>query len=122
MRCSLPLGPVPPWWGVRRGLDSGRFLSREHCRERNLAVAMLCQLVIAPCSKLSMTRRFSQTTLADELSLGDVTEPELLAAMDWLLERQQRIEKTLARRHLEDGGFVLYDLSSSYAEGRCCPL
>ena len=83
---------------------------------------MLCQLVIAPASKLSMTRRFSQTTLGEELSLGEVTEPELLVAMDWLLERQERIEKTLARRHLEDGGFVLYDLSSSYFEGRCCPL
>ena len=83
---------------------------------------MICQLVIAPCSKLSMTRRFSQTTLADELSLGEVTEPELLAAMDWLLDRQARIENALARRHLSDGGFVLYDLSSSYVEGRCCPL
>ena len=69
-----------------------------------------------------MTRRFSQTTLADELSLGGVTEPELLQAMDWLLHRQERIENALARRHLSDGGFVLYDLSSSYVEGRCCPL
>ena len=83
---------------------------------------MICQLVIGPCSKLSMTRRFSQTTLGDELALGEVTEAELLGAMDWLLDRQERIEKTLARRHLEDGGFVLYDLSSSYVEGRCCPL
>ena len=83
---------------------------------------MLCQLVIAPASKLSMTRRFSQTTLADELSLGEVKEVELLATMDWLLERQERIETTLARRHLSGGGFVLYDLSSSYFEGRCCPL
>ncbi len=83
---------------------------------------MLCQLVIAPASKLSMTRRFGQTTLADELALGEVTEPELMAAMDWLAGRQERIERTLARRHLVDGGFVLYDLSSSYFEGRCCPL
>ena len=83
---------------------------------------MICQLVIAPASKLSMTRRFAQTTLADELSLGEVKEPELLAVMDWLAERQERIENTLARRHLEQGAFVLYDLSSSYVEGRCCPL
>jgi transposase len=69
-----------------------------------------------------MTRRFSQTTLSDELSLGEVTEAELLEAMDWLLARQARVEKTLARRHLTDGGFVLYDLSSTYVEGRCCPL
>ena len=83
---------------------------------------MLCQLVIGPCSKLSMTRRFAQSTLADELALGEVTEAELLSAMDWLADRQERIEKALARRHLTDDGFVLYDLSSSYVEGRCCEL
>ena len=118
---SLPHGHVAAVLGVLRELDLERLLSRR-CRERDLAVAMVCQLVIAPASKLSMTRRFSQTTLADELALGEVKEPELLATMDWLAERQERIEKTLARRHLVDGGFVLYDLSSSYFEGRCCPL
>ena len=119
---SLPHGHVAAVLGVLRQLDLERLLSRERGRERDLAVAMVCQLVIAPCSKLSMTRRFSQTTLADELSLGEATEAELLAAMDWLLDRQERIEQALARRHLKDGGFVLYDLSSSYVEGRCCPL
>jgi hypothetical protein len=119
---SLGHGHVAAVLGVLRELDLERLLSRERCRERDLAVAMICQLVIAPASKLSMTRRFGQSTLADELCLGEVTEPELLAALDWLLERQDRIERTLARRHLTDGGFVLYDLSSSYLEGRCCPL
>ena len=119
---SQPHGHVAATLGVFRQLDLERLLSRERCRERDLAVAMICQLVIASGSKLSMTRRFQQTTLADELALGEVTEPELLAAMDWLGDRQQRIEKTLARRHLADGGFVLYDLSSSYVEGRCCEL
>jgi DDE family transposase len=119
---SLPHGHVAAVLGVLTALDLERLLARERCRERDLAVAMICQLVIGSGSKLSMTRRFHQTTLADELSLGEVTEPELLAAMDWLAERQERIEKTLARRHLEQGGFVLYDLSSSYVEGRCCPL
>jgi Transposase DDE domain len=119
---SLPHGHVAAVLGVLRELDLERLLSRERCRERELAVGMLCQLLIAPCSKLSMTRRFAQTTLADELGLGAVTEAELLDAMDWLLARQGRIEKALARRHLKDGGFVLYDLSSSYVEGRCCPL
>jgi hypothetical protein len=119
---SLPHGHVTAVLGVLRQLDLERLLGRERCRERDLVVAMICQLLLAPCSKLSMTRRFSQTTLADELQLGAVTEAELLAAMDWLLERQQRIEKALARRHLADGAFVLYDLSSSYVEGRCCPL
>jgi len=119
---SLPHGHVAAVLGVLRELDLERLLGRERCRERQLAVAMICQLVIAPASKLSMTRRFAQTTLADELSLGEVTEAELLGAMDWLLDRQQRIERSLARRHLKAGGFVLYDLSSSYVEGRCCPL
>jgi hypothetical protein len=119
---SLPHGHVAAAVGVLRSLDLERLLARERCRERDLAVAMLCQLVIGPGSKLSMTRRFHQTTLADELSLGEVTELELLDAMDWLLSRQERIERALARRHLTDGGFVLYDLSSSYVEGRCCEL
>jgi hypothetical protein len=119
---SLAHGHVAAVLGVLRSLDLERLIARDRCRERDLAVAMICQLVIAPCSKLSMTRRFSQTTLTDELALGEVTEPELLCAMDWLLERQERIENALARRHLTDGGFVLYDLSSSYVEGRCCPL
>lgn len=119
---SLPHGHVAAVVGVARQLDLERLLSRERCRQRDLAFAMVCQLVLAPASKLSMTRRFGQTTLAEELELGEVTEAELLAAMDWLGERQERIERTLARRHLEPGGFVLYDLSSSYLEGRCCPL
>jgi Transposase DDE domain len=119
---SLPHGHVAAVLGVVRALDLERLLSRERRRERDLAVAMICQLVIAPASKLSRTRRFSQTTLSDELALGAVKELDLLDAMDWLVSRQERIEKTLARRHLTDGGFVLYDLSSSYLEGRCCPL
>jgi Transposase DDE domain len=119
---SLPHGHVAAVLGVLRALDLERLLARERCRERDLCVAMICQLVIGSCSKLSMTRRFAQTTLAEELSLGAVTETELLGAMDWLSDRQQRVENTLARRHLTDGAFVLYDLSSSYVEGRCCPL
>jgi Transposase DDE domain len=119
---SLPHGHVAAVLGVLRELDLERLISRERCRERDLAVAMICQLVIGPCSKLSMTRRFGQSTLADELDVGEVTEAELLGAMDWLAERQQRIEKALARRHLVADGFVLYDLSSSYVEGRCCEL
>src|SRR5579875_166756 len=119
---SLPHGHVAAVVGVLRLLDVERLICRQRCRERDLAVAMICQLVIASGSKLSMTRRFQQTTLGDELALGEVTEAELLAAMDWLQARQERIEKALARRHLTAGGFVLYDLSSSYVEGRCCPL
>jgi len=119
---SLPHGHVAAVLGVLRSLDLERLISRERCRERDLVVALICQALIAPGSKLSATRRLSQSTLAEELSLGEVGEAELLSAMDWLLCRQQRIEQALARRHLEGEGFVLYDLSSSYLEGRCCPL
>lgn len=125
---SLPHGHVAAVLGVLRDLDLERLLGRERCRERDLCVAMIVQRLIGPGSKLSATRRFSQTTISDELDLGEVTEAELLAAMDWLLARQDRIERTLARRHLPGSGegngeaFVLYDLSSSYVEGRCCPL
>ena len=123
---SLPHGHVAAVLGVLRDLDLERLLGRERCRERDLVVAMICQRLIGPGSKLSATRRFAQTTLGDELSLGEVKEAELLQAMDWLVERQDRIERTLARRHLPGEGdsnaFVLYDLSSSYMEGRCCPL
>ena len=119
---SLPHGHVAAVLGVLRALDLERLISRERCRERDLVVAMICQRLISPCSKLSMTRLLTQTTLAQELSLGEVSEAELLAAMDWLFDRQQRIEKALARRHLHGEGFVLYDLSSSYLEGRHCEL
>jgi hypothetical protein len=119
---SLPHGHVAAVLGVLRDLDLERVIGRERCRERDLVVAMVVQRLIGPGSKLSATRRFAQTTLAEELGLGEVREAELLAAMDWLLKRQPRIEKTLARRHLAGEGFMLYDLSSSYVEGRCCPL
>jgi hypothetical protein len=119
---SLPHGHVAAVLGVLRALDVERLVSRERCRERDLVVAMIVQRVIGPGSKLSATRRFGVSTLAQELDLGEVKEAELLAAMDWLLERQERVEKTLAHRHLSRDGFVLYDLSSSYVEGRCCPL
>jgi Transposase DDE domain len=119
---SLPHGHVAAVLGVLGELDLERLISRERCRERDLCVAMIVQQVLRPGSKLAHTRRYSQTTLGEELELGEVTEAELLSAMDWLLERQERIEKALAKRHLAGEGFVLYDLSSSYMEGRCCPL
>ena len=119
---SLPHGHVAAVLGVLRALDLERLLSRARCRERDLVVGMVVQRLLGPGSKLSATRRFGQSTLASELELGVVEEAELLAALDWLLARQERIEKTLAKRHLEGEGFMLYDLSSSYVEGRCCPL
>jgi DDE family transposase len=119
---SLPHGHVAAALGVLRSLDLERLICRERCRERDLVVAMVIQRLIGPGSKLSATRRLAQTTLGSELSLGEVKEAELLQAMDWLLSRQERIERALAKRHLAGEGFMLYDLSSSYVEGRRCPL
>jgi hypothetical protein len=93
-----PIVPASAGLGVLRDLDLERLIGREQCRERDLVVAMIVQRLIAPGSKLSATRRFAQTTLSDELSLSEVTESELLCAMDWLLERQDRIERRLANQ------------------------
>jgi hypothetical protein len=119
---SLPHGHVAAVLGVLRELGLERLICRERCRERDLVVAMICQRLLDPCSKLSTIRLVHQTTLAAELELGEVTEAELLAAMDWVYGRQERIEAALARRHVQAEGYVLYDLSCSYVEGRCCEL
>jgi hypothetical protein len=78
--------------------------------------------VLAPGSKLACTRALARSTLAEELGVAGVDVDELYAALDWLAERQERIEGRLARRHLGEGAHVLYDVSSSYFEGRTCPL
>jgi transposase len=119
---SLPAGHVNAALAMGRRLELARLLDRAPSRERDLVVAMICQRVIAPASKLGCVRAFGQSTLAEELGVADADEDDLYAAMDWLLERQQVIEDRLARRHLSDGELVLYDVSSSYFEGRCCEL
>lgn len=119
---SLPAGHVDAVLGMARRLGLARLLDRASSPERQLALALICQRVIEPASKLATTRLLGQTTLGSELSVEDADEDALYAAMDWLAERQQRIEDRLARRHLSDGTLVLYDVSSSYFEGRHCPL
>jgi hypothetical protein len=119
---SLPHGHAAVVLGTLRALGLERLLGRERSRERDLCVALICQRLLRPGSKLAATRQFQLTTLGEELGVEGASESELLAAMDWLIARQERIERALARRHLEPGGLVLYDLSSSYLEGRCCPL
>jgi transposase len=119
---TLPHGHVQAVREMIAKLELDRLISAQHCRERDLVVAMIVQRLIAPCSKLATTRRWHSTTLADELGVAEATENDLYEAMDWLLERQERIEKKLAARHLSEGGLVLYDVSSSFYEGRTCPL
>src|SRR5260370_18243497 len=103
-------------------LELDRILSPQRCRERDLVVAMVVQRLIDPCSKLATTQHWHTTTLAEEWGVGKGSENDLYEAMDWLLERKERIEKKLAARHLREGGLVLYDVSSSYYEGHTCPL
>jgi len=91
-------------------------------RERDLVVAMVMARIIEPTSKLATTRWWHTTTLPEICGVADADEDDLYAALDWLITRQAHIEKKLAARHLHKGGFVLYDLSSSYFEGTTCPL
>jgi len=128
---SLPHGHVAGVLGTIRKIALDRLIlstakdaaSRRYC---DLAVAMMVDRLIAPRSKLGFVRAVDEETAASSLGavlgLGRVKEREAYEALDWLLERQERIENGLARRHLEDGMLVLYDVSSSYFEGRCCPL
>jgi hypothetical protein len=119
---SLPAGHVTAALAMARRLELGRLLDRQPSRERDLVLAMICQRAIYPASKLATVRAFSQSTLADELAVSNADEDDLYEAMDWLVARQERIEDRLARRHLADGELVLYDVSSSYFEGRACEL
>jgi hypothetical protein len=119
---SLPAGHVEAALAMARRLELARLLDRAPSRERQLALALIVSRVIAPASKLATARSLSQSTLASELGVEGASEDELYAALDWLIARQERIERALARRHLEEGTLVLYDVSSSYFEGRSCPL
>ena len=119
---TLPHGHVEAVLGTIRKLGLETVLAAKRSRERDLVVAMIAERLLHPCSKLATTRLWHTTTLAEELGVADADEDELYAAMDWLVARQDRIEQKLAARHLRDGAVVLYDVSSSYYEGRTCPL
>ena len=119
---SLPHGHVEVVLETIRRIGLDTLIGAKRSRQRDLVLAMIVERLIAPCSKLATTRAWHSTTLAEELAVGDADEEQLYAAMDWLLARQARIENKLAGRHVSDGGQVLYDVSSSYFEGRSCPL
>lgn len=102
------------------GFDS--LIASRASRPRNLVVAMVAARVLEPDSKLATSRWWHTTTLAEDLGVADANEDDLYAAMDWLLERQAKIEKKLAARHLDQESLALYDLTSSYFEGVSCPL
>jgi hypothetical protein len=123
---SLPHGHAALALGTARKIGLDRVLGPEGNRCRDLVLAMIVARIIDPGSKLAAARAFSPDTatssLGTILGLGEVDEDELYAALDWLGERQPAIETALAKRHLKNGTLVLYDVSSSYMEGRCCPL
>jgi transposase len=123
---SLPHGHVAAAVGIARKIGLEGILGPDGNRCRDLVVAMLVGRILNPVSKLATTRALSPATasssLGEVLGLGDVDDDELYAALDWLLVRQPAIEAILAKRHLSNGMLVLYDVSSSYMEGRCCPL
>ena len=123
---ALPHGHVAAVVGMMRKLDLPRLLGRTASRERDLATAMIASRLIAPGSKLATLRALSAETatssLGRVLDLGAIEDREIYAALDWLGAQQERIERALARRHPQDGMLVLYDVSSSYLEGRCCAL
>jgi len=123
---SLPHGHVAAALGTARKIGLDRILGPDGNRCRDLVLALLVGRILEPTSKLAAARALSPATaassLGEVLGLGAVDDDELYAALDWLLERQPAIETTLARRHLTTGTLVLYDVSSSYMEGSCCPL
>jgi transposase len=119
---SLPHGHVEAVRKMIRKLGLEDLVASEPSRRRDLVIAMIAERLLFPSSKLANTRHWHDTTLAEELDVADATEDQLYDAMDWLLARQEAIEKKLARRHLTDGAMVLYDVTSSYYEGKTCPL
>lgn len=119
---SLPHGHVDAVLSMIRKLGLAELIASEPSRNRDLVIAMIAERLLFPSSKLANTRHWHDTTLAEELDVGDANEDQLYDAMDWLLSRQGAIEKKLARRHLSEGATVLYDVTSSYYEGKTCPL
>jgi len=119
---SLPHGHVQAVLDTVKRLELDALIASKRSPERDLVLAMLVERLIHPCSKLATTRLWHTTTLAEELGVAQASEDDLYEAMDWLLQRQSRIEQRLAARHLAEGAQVLYDVSSSYYEGHTCPL
>ena len=123
---SRPHGHVAAVLGSLRKLQLPAILDPRSCRQRDLVLAMISARILDPASKLATARGLHSDTLhsslGESLALDSADETELYAAMDWLLARQPRIERELAKRQLQDGAMVLYDLTSTYFEGRHCPL
>ena len=119
---SRPQGAVQAARVAMQRLGIEALLASRPSLMRTLVCAMVAARIVAPHTKLATTRWWHSSTLAEDFGVAAADEDDLYAAMDWLLERQETIQKKLAARHLSAGGLVLYDLSSSYFEGSSCPL
>jgi transposase len=123
---SLPHGHVMAILETIKKLGLDKIISEKSSRIRNLVVAMIVARIINPKSKLATARGFNSETcsqsLGQLLDLEKADEDELYNALDWLLEKQEKIEKHLALKHLESGTLVLYDVTSTYLEGNGCEL
>ena len=127
IRRALPHGHAASVLGTIRAIGLDRLLGKPiDKRLVPLAIALIASRLISPASKLATARDLAADTAGSSLGrlleLGAVEESELYRALDWLGARQAAIETALARRHLKDGALVLYDVSSSWLEGRCCEL
>ena len=123
---TLPHGHIAAVLGTLRKLGLEKIIAREKDRNRDLAIAMIVARIIDPGSKLATVRTIrsetTNSTLGKIMAVNGADEDDLYAAMDWLIERQNAIEKSLAKRHLKEDAHALYDLTSSYFEGRTCSL
>jgi transposase len=122
---TVPHGHVHAVLGTARRLGMDALLLSRSCRERDLALAMIVGRVLDPGSKLALARELGEvrtSTLGEALNLGTVKVEELYKAMDWLLGHQESIENKLAKRHLQDGALLLYDLTTVFLEGTTCEL
>ena len=123
---SRPHGHVSAVLGSLRKLGLDKIIDRRPSKNRDLIVGMIVSRILNPASKLATSRHLqdetSCNTLSEECNIEGIDENDLYEAMDWLLDKQHHIEKSLAGKHLKDGTFILYDLSASYFEGRTCPL
>ena len=123
---SLPHGHVAAVLGTMGRIGLDRIIASRRTYNRDLVIAMIVARIIDPCSKLATARRLGEetafTTLGETLGVESASKDDLYEAMDWLLQRQPEIEKAFADRHLREGTLVLYDVTSTYFEGRTCPL
>lgn len=119
---SRPHGAVQAVRVAMQKLGFEALIASRPGPQRDAVCAMVAARILSPHTKLATTRWWHTTTLPEEFGVAGTDENDLYAAMDWLLDRQGTIQKKLAARHLSQGGLALYDLSSSYFEGSCCPL